>query len=153
KTQMPELAIWPFTEPTAGAASRNPWDRGRTPGGSTGGGAAAVAAGMAALALGSDGGGSVRVPAAGFGRFGLKPRAGLVPLPGGRSEHWLGLSAFGPLARTVGDAALMLDVLAGTTNYANPQPPQRPLRIAFSARHPLIGAKPVPAVRDALEQA
>jgi amidase len=153
KTQMPELAIWPFTEPAAGAASRNPWDRSRTPGGSTGGGAAAVAAGMAALALGSDGGGSIRIPAACCGLFGLKPAPGLVPLPGGRSEHWLGLSAFGPLARTVGDAALMLDVLAGTTNYANPGPPERPLRIAFSARHPLIGAKAVPAVRDALEQA
>src|SRR5262245_14974264 len=153
KTQMPELAIWPFTEPSAGAASRNPWDRGRTPGGSTGGGAAAVAAGMAALALGSDGGGSIRIPAACCGLLGLKPGPGLVPLPGRRSEHWLGLSAVGPLARTVGDAARMLGVLAGTTNYANPQPPERPLRIAFSARHPLIGAKPVPAVRDALEQA
>ncbi len=117
KTQMPELAIWPFTEPAAAPASRNPWDRSRTPGGSTGGGAAAVAAGMAAL------------------------------------EHWLGLSAFGPLARTVGDAALMLDVLAGTSNYANPRPPERPLRIAFSARHPLIGARAVPAVRDALARA
>jgi amidase len=153
KTQMPELAIWPFTEPAAAAASRNPWDRSRTPGGSTGGGAAAVAAGMAALALGSDGGGSIRIPAACCGLFGLKPAPGLVPLPGGRTEHWLGLSAFGPLARTVGDAALMLDVLAGTRNYANPGPPERPLRIAFSARHPLIGAKAVPAVRDALEQA
>jgi amidase len=152
KTQMPELAIWPFTEPTAGAASRNPWDRSRTPGGSTGGGAAAVAAGMAALALGSDGGGSIRIPAACCGLFGLKPAPGLVPLPGGRSEHWLGLSAFGPLARTVADAALMLDVLAGKSKYANPQLPERPLRIAFSARHPLIGAKPVPTVRDALEQ-
>src|SRR5215813_4574638 len=153
KTQMPELAIWPFTEPTAGAASRNPWDRSRTPGGSTGGGAAAVATGMAALALGSDGGGSIRIPASCCGLFGLKPAPGLVPLPGGRTEHWLGLSAFGPLARTVGDAALMLDVLAGTRNYANPRPPERPLRIAFSARHPLIGTKAVPAVRDALEQA
>ena len=153
KTQMPELAIWPFTEPAAAPASRNPWDRSRTPGGSTGGGAAAVAAGMAALALGSDGGGSIRIPAACCGLFGIKPAPGLVPLPGGRSEHWLGLSAFGPLARTVGDAALMLDVLAGTSNYANPRPPERPLRIAFSARHPLIGARAVPAVRDALARA
>jgi amidase len=62
KTQMPELAIWPFTEPAVFAAPRNPWDHARTPGGSTGGGAAAVASGMAALALGSDGGGSIRVP-------------------------------------------------------------------------------------------
>ncbi len=59
KTQMPELAIWPFTEPQAYPATRNPWDTQRTPGGSTGGGAAAMASGMAALALGSDGGGSI----------------------------------------------------------------------------------------------
>ncbi len=153
KTQLPELAIWPFTEPDAAAASRNPWDRSRTPGGSTGGGAAAVAAGMAALALGSDGGGSIRIPAACCGLFGLKPAPGLVPLPGGGSEHWFGLSAFGPLARTVADAAVMLDVLAGTTSYAEPRPPARPLRIAFSARHPLPGAKAGPAVRAALEEA
>ena len=80
KTQLPELAIWPFTEPAVAAATRNPWNRSRTPGGSTGGGAAAVAAGMAALALGSDGGGSIRIPAACCGLFGLKPSPGLVPL-------------------------------------------------------------------------
>jgi amidase len=153
KTQLPELAIWPFTEPAAAAASRNPWNRDRTPGGSTGGGAAAVAAGMAGLALGSDGGGSIRIPAACCGLFGLKPAPGLVPLPGGRDEHWRGLSAFGPLARTVADAAAMLDALAGTTGYANPQPPGRTLRIAFSARHPLPGAKATPAVAAALSAA
>lgn len=154
KTQLPELAIWPFTEPAAAAAAtRNPWNRSRTPGGSTGGGAAAVAAGMAAIALGSDGGGSIRIPAACCGTFGLKPTPGLVPLPGGRSEHWLGLSAFGPLARTVADAAVMLDVLAGTTSHRDPRPPERPLRIAFSARHPLVGAKATAAVRAALGKA
>jgi amidase len=153
KTQMPELAIWPFTEPRFAAASRNPWDRSRTPGGSTGGGAAAVAAGLAALALGSDGGGSIRIPAACCGLFGLKPTTGLVPLPGGRGEHWLGLSAFGPLARTVADAAAMLDVLAGTTSYTNPRPPDRRLRIAFSARHPLPGAKAAPAIQASLDRA
>jgi amidase len=153
KTQLPELAIWPFTEPGFAAATRNPWDRGRTPGGSTGGGAAAVAAGLAALALGSDGGGSIRIPAACCGLFGLKPTPGLVPLPGGRSEHWLGLSAFGPLARTVSDAAAMLDALAGTTSYATPGPAGRRLRIAFSARHPVPGAKAAPAVRASLDQA
>ncbi|HEX9526107.1 MAG TPA: amidase family protein [Streptosporangiaceae bacterium] len=153
KTQLPELAIWPFTEPASAAATRNPWDRSRTPGGSTGGGAAAVAAGMAALALGSDGGGSIRIPAACCGLFGLKPAPGLVPLPGGRSEHWFGMSAFGPLARTVADAAIMLEILAGATGYAEPRPPERPLRIGFSARHPLPGAKAAPAVRGALAQA
>ncbi|HUD39831.1 MAG TPA: amidase, partial [Streptosporangiaceae bacterium] len=70
KTAMPELAIWPFTEPAAYPPTRNPWDRRRTAGGSTGGGAAAVAAGLAALALGSDGGGSLRIPAACCGVFG-----------------------------------------------------------------------------------
>ncbi len=153
KTQLPELAIWPFTEPAAAPATRNPWHRGRTPGGSTGGGAAAVAAGLAALALGSDGGGSIRIPAACCGLFGLKPAPGLVPLAGGLAEHWLGLTAFGPLARTVADAALMLDVLAGTTSYRDPRPPTRPLRIAFSTRHPLIGAKAGQAARTALDEA
>ncbi len=153
KTQLPELAIWPFTEPATAAATRNPWNRSRTPGGSTGGGAAAVAAGLAAIALGSDGGGSIRIPAACCGLFGLKPAPGLVPLAGGVAEHWLGLSAFGPLARTVADAALMLDVLAGTTSYRDPPLPQRPLRIAFSARHPLPGAKAGPAVSAALDEA
>jgi len=153
KTKMPELAIWPFTEPAAAAATRNPWSRDRTPGGSTGGGAAAVAAGMAGLALGSDGGGSIRIPAACCGLFGLKPTPGLVPLPSGRDEHWLGLSAFGPLARTVPDAAIMLDVLAGTTSYANPEPPERPLRIAFSVSHPLPGAKATAAAAAALNAA
>ena len=153
KTQLPELAIWPFTEPAAAAATRNPWNRSRTPGGSTGGGAAAVAAGLAALALGSDGGGSIRIPAACCGLFGLKPAPGLVPLAGGLTEHWLGLSAFGPLARTVADAALMLDVLAGTTSYRDPPLPARPMRIAFSAKHPLPGAKAGPAVGSALDEA
>lgn len=153
KTHMPELAIWPFTEPVAFESTRNPWNLTRTPGGSTGGGAAAVAAGMAALALGSDGGGSIRIPAACCGLFGLKPGPGLVPVAGGQHVHWHGLTAFGPLARTVTDAALMLDVLAGTTGYSDASPPQRPLRIAFSARHPLIGAKTSPVVRAALQNA
>jgi amidase len=89
KTQLPELAIWPFTEPAAFGATRNPWDRQRTPGGSTGGGAAAVVSGMAALALGSDGGGSIRIPAACCGAFGFKPGRGLVPIAGGEKEHWV----------------------------------------------------------------
>lgn len=153
KTHMPELAIWPFTEPSAFPATRNPWDPTRTPGGSTGGGAAAVAAGMAALALGSDGGGSIRVPAACCGLFGLKPAPGLVPVAGARNEHWYGLTSFGPIARTVGDAAVALDVLTGTSTYRDPQPPTRPLRLAYSARHPALGARVTPAVRAALDEA
>lgn len=152
KTQLPELAIWPFTEPAAFAATRNPWRLDRTPGGSTGGGAAAVAAGMAAIALGSDGGGSIRIPAACCGTFGLKPGPGVVPVAGGQPEHWLGLTAFGPLTRTVSDAAMALDILAGTTGYRDPGSPERPLRIAVSIRHPLIGAKASPRVRESIKE-
>jgi amidase len=153
KTQMPELAIWPFTEPAAFPATRNPWDRNRTPGGSTGGGAAAVASGMAAVALGSDGGGSIRIPAACCGVFGLKPGPGLVPIAGQRTVHWHGMTAFGPLARTVADAALTLDVLAGTQGFRNANTPDRALRVAFSTRHPLVGVKPTTTVRSALDDA
>jgi amidase len=156
KTQMPELAIWPFTEPVAFPATRNPWDLSRTPGGSTGGGAAAVVAGMAALALGSDGGGSIRIPAACCGIVGVKPGPGLVPLAGGASQHWHGLTAFGPLARCAADAAAALSVLSGQPGLnlsTAAKPPWRPLRIAVSARHPSPGARVAPAVRASLERA
>jgi amidase len=153
KTQLPELAIWPFTEPEAFAATRNPWDLSRSPGGSTGGGAAAVAAGMAALALGSDGGGSIRIPAACCGIAGLKPGPGVVPLAGGAAEHWHGLTAYGPLARTVADLAAALAVLSGAAAAAAPAPPQRPLRIAVSTRHPAPGARVTREVRASVQRA
>ena len=149
---MPELAIWPFTEPEAVEPPRNPWDLGYTPGGSSGGSAVAVAARMAALAVGSDGGGSIRVPAACCGIVGVKPAPGLVPLPGGIAEHWYGLTAFGPLARTVDDAALLLDVLAGTHAYRDPVPATRELRIGVSTRHPILGVRPSREIRDALDK-
>ena len=149
KTQQPELATWPFTEPEAYPATRNPWDLSRTPGGSTGGGAAAVAAGMAALALGSDGGGSLRVPAACCGLVGVKPAPGQVPVAGGASEHWYGLTSFGPIARSAADAAVALAVLAGDSDL-DPVPPPGPLRIAVSGHHPTPGARVAPAVRGAL---
>ena len=151
KTQLPELAIWPFTEPVAFGATRNPWNPRHTAGGSTGGGGAAVVAGMAALALGSDGGGSLRIPAACCGAFGFKPGRGLVPVAGGGPEHWFGLTEFGPIARTVADAAMMLDVLTGRTIYHNPQPVEQPIRIAFSDRHPLPGASASARVRIELD--
>jgi amidase len=151
KTKLPELAIWPFTEPEAFGPARNPWDPSRTPGGSTGGGAIAVATGMARLALGSDGGGSIRIPAACCGVFGLKPAPGLVPLPRGARSHWLGLSAYGPLAAGVADAAAMLDVLAGRP-LEPLGTPAAGLRVAVSTRHPLPGirvaAEIARAVRD-----
>ncbi len=111
-TRMPELGVWGFTHSALGT-TRNPLDPGRDPGGSSGGSAAAVAAGMAVAALGTDGGGSIRIPAAYCGLVGLKPGTGEVPLPGGAAEHWFGLSAVGPLARTAADAALVFAVLAG----------------------------------------
>jgi amidase len=141
KTQLPELAIWPFTEPAAFAPTRNPWDRTRSPGGSTGGGAAAVVTGMAALTLGSDGGGSLRIPAACCGAFGFKPGRGVVPLAGGVQEHWSGLTEYGPITRSVADAALMLDVLAGKTSFRDPHPLDQPISIAFSDKHPLPRVK------------
>jgi amidase len=132
---MPELAAWAFTSSRAFGATRNPIDASLDPGGSTGGGAAAVADGMAALALGTDGGGSIRVPAAHCGLVGIKPSAGLVPLPGGLSEHWCGLTVTGAIARTPGDLAAALAVLAATPLAVSDAPPPG-LRIALSLRSP-----------------
>jgi amidase len=133
KTRMPELAIWGFTSSALGT-TRNPLDTALDPGGSSGGSAAAVAAGMAALALGTDGGGSIRIPAAYCGLVGVKPGNGVVPLPGGADEHWRGMSACGPIARTAEDAALMLAVLAGRP-FAVDGP--GPVHVALSLRAPL----------------
>ncbi|HEX3958451.1 MAG TPA: amidase family protein [Trebonia sp.] len=127
-TNLPELAIYPFTDSAYGV-TRNPWDLSRTAGGSSGGAAASVAAGMVPLAHGTDGLGSVRIPAAACGLFGIKPGPGLVPGGGG----WFGLSENGPLATTVGDAALMLGVLAGRS-YSLESPGS--LRVAVSDRAP-----------------
>lgn len=128
KTRMSEPAIW--GHPELGII-RNPLDEERDPGGS--GGAAAVAAGMAALALGTDGGGSIRIPAAYCGLVGLKPGAGVVPLPGRADEHRCGLSEAGPIARTAYDAAVMLGVLRGEpVELDGPGP----VRIALSLQVP-----------------
>jgi aspartyl-tRNA(Asn)/glutamyl-tRNA(Gln) amidotransferase subunit A len=104
------------------ATTRNPWDTRRTPGGSSAGSAAAVAARLVPMALGSDGGGSIRVPAALCGLFGIKPSWGRVPVyPGCRDERYPGISSWeslehiGPITRNVADAALALSVLAGPT--------------------------------------
>ena len=132
KTRMPELAIWGFTQSRLGD-TRNPLDEALDPGGSSGGSAAAVAAGMATLALGTDGGGSIRIPAAYCGLVGVKPGSGVVPLPGKAQEHWYGMSAAGPLARTAADAALMLGVLRGEPVALGERGPSR---IALSLRVP-----------------
>jgi amidase len=149
KTRLPELAIWPWTESAAFGETRNPWNPERTPGGSTGGGAAAVAAGMAPITLGSDGGGSIRIPSACCGIAGLRPGPGVIPLPGGATEHWFGMSEFGPMARSVEDVALMFDVLAGTEPRGTPSLP-KPLRIALSLRPAIAGARVDPEVKTAV---
>ncbi len=144
-TNVPELMIFPWTATTANGVTRNPWDSARTTGGSSGGSAGAVAAGLVAAATASDGGGSIRIPAAACGLVGMKPTRGRVPSGGG----WLGLSTYGALARTVADSALMLDVMHGpasadphhapafTGSYADAavSPPPR-LKIAVSRKLP-----------------
>jgi amidase len=135
-TNLPELAIYPFTDNAFGVA-RNPWDTRRTPGGSSGGAAAAVAAGMVPIAHGNDGAGSIRIPSANCGLFGIKPGSGVVPAEIG-ADSWGGMSENGPLATTVSDAALALSVMAGDPALAEPPAPGR-LRIALSVKPPAPG--------------
>ena len=122
KTNTPELGILPTSEPEAYGPSKNPWDTTRTPGGSSGGSAAAVAAGIVPMAHANDGGGSIRIPAACCGLFGLKPQRGRISLMPYR-EHWYGLSANGCLSRRVADTALWLDVTAGRIEGDADTPP------------------------------
>jgi amidase len=111
-TNLPELAVCGFTESTATGDTRNPWDTTRTPGGSSGGSGAAVAAGLVGAASASDGAGSIRIPAALNGLFGLKPQRGRISLMP-EAEHWHGMSKTGCLTRRVIDTALWLDVAQG----------------------------------------
>ncbi|MEV7723042.1 amidase family protein, partial [Streptomyces sp. NPDC088184] len=121
KTNSCELGQWPFTEGRAFGATRNPWHTGHTPGGSSGGSAAAVAAGLVPAALGSDGAGSVRIPAAWTHLVGIKPQRGRIS-GHPHTDAFQGLTVNGPLARTVADAALLLDAAAGS----HPDDPHRP---------------------------
>ena len=111
KTNTPEFGTTAFTESDLNGVTRNPWDPERTPGGSSGGAAAALAAGLVPIAHGTDGGGSIRIPASCCGVFGLKPSRGRVSSAPFASLE--GLSTAGPLSRTVEDAAHLLDALAG----------------------------------------
>ncbi|MFI6034848.1 amidase [Streptomyces sp. NPDC051315] len=121
KTNTCELGQWPFTEGPAFGATRNPWNTDHTPGGSSGGSAAAVAAGLVPAALGSDGAGSVRIPASWTHLVGIKPQRGRISTwP--RGESFQGITVNGTLARTVADAALLLDAAGG--NHA--RDPHRP---------------------------
>ncbi|HUB73271.1 MAG TPA: amidase [Solirubrobacteraceae bacterium] len=148
KTNVPELCMWPFTETATFGVTRNPWDLQHAPGGSSGGSAAAVAAGLVGAALGSDGAGSIRIPSAWCGLFGLKPARGRVPLAP-HPRHWHGLSVIGLLSRRVADTALFHDVASGPSEVdldrapAPPVPfaqaaatPAGKLRIAYSTRTP-----------------
>lgn len=143
KTHVPELMATPFTESPTFGVTRNPWDPHRTSGGSSGGSATAVAAGLASAALGSDGAGSIRIPAACTGLFGLKPQRGRVPSAPDTHAHQ-GMAVFGPLARSVQDAARIMDVIAdggpSLTDAAATDPGR--LRIAISTGLPPIGVKP-----------
>ena len=114
KTNNPEFCYRGYTDNDLWGLTRNPWSLDRTPGGSSGGAGASIAYGATSIALGTDGGGSIRIPAAFCGVVGHKPTYGLVPTkPGFRG--WPTLSVFGPLARTVRDAALALSVMVGAS--------------------------------------
>jgi len=155
KTTMPEFGAFPYTESVDRGLTRNPWDPSRTPGGSSGGTAVAVATGMVPVGLGGDGGGSIRIPSACCGLFGLKPQRGRVttaPLP----HLWWALGTVGPLSRSVLDSALVYDVIRGnlpTDLYragdspsfveAAKREPGR-LRIGWSVKPVTLGVKPDP---------
>ncbi len=152
KTNLPEFGILPVTEPRRFGPTRNPWDPDRTPGGSSGGAAAAVAAGMVPLAHGSDGGGSIRIPAACCGLVGLKPSRGRISRGPEQGDDFLVQD--GVLTRTVAETAALLDVLAGyepgDATWA--PPPDEPFA-QTAAREPgrlRIGVTTVPAVDPAV---
>ena len=137
KTHVPELTITPWTESPTFGVTRNPWDLQRTPGGSSGGSGAAMAAGLAGAAIGSDGAGSIRVPAACCGLFGLKPQNGRVPsAPAVEPLH--GMSTWGAMTRGVGDSALVYDAIKdGGPSFAEAaarEPGRR--KIAVSVKTP-----------------
>ena len=164
KTNMPEFGQVPLTDSGAHGLTRNPWDLTRSPGGSSGGSAAAVAAGLVPFAMGGDGGGSIRVPAAACGIFGLKPQRGRVtdaPL----RHPWWALGTTGPLTRSVRDSALVYDVIRGplpSDRFRAAEPRTSftqavddgagRLRIGWSTRSPVRGLRPDPehvqAVRE-----
>ncbi|QIS04110.1 amidase [Nocardia brasiliensis] len=160
KTTTPEFGAVAITETGTFGATRNPWNTERTPGGSSGGSAAAVAAGIVPMAGASDGGGSIRVPAACTGLFGLKPGRGLVPAGPDFGENIFGAATAGVLSRSVRDSAVMLDVLSApdpSGPYLSARPPRpyaeavstspRPLRIGFTTESPLGTPVDAEAVR------
>jgi amidase len=163
KTTMPEFGAFPFTESVSRGITRNPWDRTRTPGGSSGGTAVAVASGMVPVGMGGDGGGSIRIPSASCGLFGLKPQRGRVttaPHP----HLWWALGTAGPLTRSVLDSALVYDAIRGNVDgdlytasgdepfvEAVGREPGR-LRIGWSVKAVSLGVKPDPVHVQAVEE-
>ncbi|WP_430462848.1 amidase [Thalassolituus sp. LLYu03] len=146
KTNTPELGLMGVTEPKAWGPTRNPWHLNHTPGGSSGGSAAAIAAGIVPMASAGDGGGSIRIPAACCGLFGLKPSRGRVPTGPYATDFWDGAATEHVLTRSVRDSAAMLDAIGGPDASA-PYPvakapgfsqglltPVRKLRIGFTSR-------------------
>jgi len=167
KSNTPELALKGVTDPLAFGQTRNPWNTAHTPGGSSGGSAAAVAAGMVPIAGANDGGGSIRIPAACCGLFGLRPTRGRVSVGPAHAEIWEGASSDLVLCRSVRDAALAMDVLSGP-NDGDPfiiAPPQASfrdlasrepgvLRIGYSTRSPVdtpVHPQAIKAVEQAVE--
>lgn len=167
KTNTPELGLLPTTESHAHGPAHNPWDLSRSPGGSSGGSAAAVASGMVPVAHAGDGGGSIRIPASACGLFGLKPTRGRVSLGPDDGEAWAGLVVRHVVTRTVRDSAALLDVLAGAEpgDPYSAVPPTRPfatevqadpgtLRIGVSSATAPAGLVPVdPACTAAADDA
>jgi amidase len=165
RTATPELGLRAQTESRLWGPTRNPWDPARTPGGSSGGSASAVAAGVVPMAGANDGGGSIRIPASFCGLFGLKPSTGRVSWGPAAGFIWDGASANGVLSHSVRDTARMLDVLSGPEpgEFVRPATPSRPyeeevgappdrLRIGFSTASPLgtsIDQANIQAIRDA----
>jgi amidase len=153
-TNMPDRGLWPFTETLTHGATRNPWNPDHTTGGSSGGSAGAVAAGVVGVATGTDGGGSIRIPANFCGVFGIKTTRGLVDMDPTANQHWHGLTVAGPIGRRVADAAAMLEVVAnkddsgaqGGYRSAVDADPGR-LRIALSWYAPLGRRPSVEALR------
>lgn len=151
-TTLPEYGILPTSEARLFGPTRNPWDLERTPGGSSGGAAAAVASGMVPVAHGNDGGGSVRIPAACCGLVGLKPQRGRISAAPELGESLLGID--GVLTRTVADTAAILDVLAGyeVGDASWAPPPAQPFAVAPTAQpgRLRIAATTLPPVPDAV---
>ncbi|UOO82500.1 amidase [Uruburuella testudinis] len=137
KTTVPEWGLMPYTESELHGISRNPWDVSHTPGGSSGGAAAAVAAGVVPAAHGSDGGGSIRIPAHNCGLFGLKPSRGRTDSGPLLNEGWQGMVGEHVLSRSVRDSALLLDIAAQTQKHALYACPKAEISFSDGLKQPL----------------